>query len=199
VRQRAAEPEEDLGLATRIMTRLAQAFLLVGTWASAAAAHHPGGEFEPLVLIDDRKDGYRAVLEVYPPDPVAGSPTQFMLWVTPDRWGPEYRGAARLWIQDQSAASAAAMAVPMPDEGRGAGVFLGDHRFDRSGTYRIEVELVGQPTRWTGSLRVNPASQWILRLAKLGAPGVLVAAFVFFLWWRETRRRKAPSGRGASL
>ncbi len=177
---------------------LAPASLLVAAWSSPVAAHHPGGGFEPLVLIDDRRDGYRAVLEVYPPDPVAGSPTQFMLWVTPDRWGSEYRGAARLWIRNQSAPSAAAMAVPMPDEGRGAGVYLGEHRFDRSGTYRIEVELVGQPTRWSGSVRVDPASRWILSLAKLGASGVLVAVFVFFLWWRETRRRKIPSGRESS-
>jgi hypothetical protein len=170
---------------------LVLASLLVAAWSSPVAAHHPGGEFEPLVLIDDRKDGYRAVLEVYPPDPLVGSPTQFMLWVTPDRWGAEYRGPARLWIQDQSAASAAAMAVSLPDEGRGAGVYLGEHRFDRSGTYRIEVELVGQPTRWSGSLRVDPASQWILRVVKLSAFAALVAAFVFFLWWRETRRGRA--------
>lgn len=79
---------------------LAPAILLVAAWSCPVAAHHPGGKFEPLVLIDGRKDGYRAVLEVYPPDPLAGSLTQFMFWVTPDRWGCRHDGPAHSgWIR----------------------------------------------------------------------------------------------------
>jgi len=187
----AGRAQEILGMVVWVLC-LAPAILLVAAWSSPVAAHHPGGAFEPLMLIDGRQDGFRAVLEVYPPEPLAGSNTQFMLWVTSERWGSEYRGAARIWFQNQSAASAPPVVVPMPEEGRGAGVYLAEHRFDRDGTYRVEVELVGLPTRWTGSLRVDPASRWILSLAKLAAFGALVAAFTFFLWWQEARRGRVP-------
>ena len=171
---------------------IAAVLLVVAGSAAPGAAHHPGGGSGPLVLIDSRKDGYRTVLEVFPPDPVAGSPTHFMLWVTPERWGDEVRGRARLWIQDQSASPAPSMVVPMPEEGRRAGVYLKEHRFDRGGTYRVEVEMEGLPTRWTGTLRVDSASRWIFTAASPVAFGALVAAFVFFLWWQEARRRRTP-------
>ena len=171
---------------------IAAVLLIVAGGASPGGAHHPGGGSEPLVLIDSRRDGYRTVLEVFPPDPVAGSTTQFMLWVTPERRGDEFRGAARLWIQDQSASSAPSVVVPMPEEGRGAGVYLREHFFDRGGTYRVEVELAGLPTRWTGTLRVDSAIRRILTIGNPVTFGALVAAFVLFLWWREAWRRRTP-------
>lgn len=157
-------------------------------WATLASAHHPGGGSEPLVLIDTRRDGIRAVLEVYPPDPLAGYPTQFMLWVMADRWGTEYRGAARLLIQAQSSASPPPVVIPMPEDGGRSGVYIMEHRFDRGGTYQIEVELAGLPTRWTGTLQVDPARRWIVTIAKAAGFGALVAAFVLYLWRQEASR-----------
>ena len=83
-----------------MLIRIARAapLLILTGWATIAFAHHPGGGSKPLVVVDGRRDGYRAILEVYPPDPMAGNPTQFMLWVMPERWDTAYRGPARLWI-----------------------------------------------------------------------------------------------------
>jgi hypothetical protein len=164
---------------------------LAAGWATLASAHHPGGGPEPLVLIDGRRDGFRAVLEVYPPDPLAGYPTQFMLWVMADRWGTEHRGAARLLIQEQSSASAPPVVIPMPEDGRRSGVYIMEHRFDRAGTYRLEVELVGLPTRWTGTLRVDPAGRWIVTIVKSVGLAGLVAAFVVYFWRQEVSRGRA--------
>ena len=178
------------GMLIRI-ARVAPLLILAAGWATPASAHHPGGGSEPLVLVDSRRDGYRAVLEIYPPDPLAGRPTQFMLWVMPERWGTEYQGAARLWIQEQSSSSAPPVVIPMPEEGRRSGVYLMEHRFDRGGTYHVEVELAGLPTRWTGTLQVNPAGRWILTIAKAVVMGALVAAFVLYLWRQEASRGRA--------
>jgi hypothetical protein len=164
---------------------------LAAGWATLASAHHPGGGSEPPVLIDSRRDGFRAVLEVYPPDPLAGYPTQFMLWVMADRWGSEYRGAARLLIQEQSSPASPAVVIPMPEDGSRSGVYILEHRFDREGTYQVEVELAGRPTRWTGTLQVDPASRWIVTIAKAAGLGVLVAAFILYLWRQEASRGRA--------
>jgi hypothetical protein len=173
------------------IARVALLLILVAGWAASASAHHPGGESEPLVLIDGRKDGYRVVLESSPPHSVAGSPTHFMLWVMSERWGAEYRGAARLRIQEQTSSVAPPVIIPMPEDGRRSGVYLREHRFDRGGTYQIEVELAGLPTRWTGTLQVDPAGRWIVTIAKAAGFGVLVAAFVLYLWRQEVSRGRA--------
>lgn len=177
-----------MGATRQLLKSLApMAVLILGGFASPAIAHHPGGIAEPLVLIDARKEGFRTVLEVFPPDPVAGSLTQFMLWVTPERWGYDYRGAARLWIQDQSPSPAPPMVLPLPEEGRRAGVYLAEHRFDQGGSYRVVVELDGLPARWTGSLQVESASAWLLKLAKPVALGGLVVVFMLLLQWWSRR------------
>ena len=173
------------------IARVAPLLVLVAGWATSASAHHPGGESEPLVLTDSRRDGYRVVLEGYPPHSFAGSPTQFMLWVTPERWGDKYQGAARLWIREQSSSAAPPVVIPMPEDGRRSGVYLMEHRFDRGGTYHVEVELAGLPTRWTGTLQVDPASRWIVTIAKAVVIGALVAAFVLYLWRQEASRGRA--------
>ncbi len=181
--------EQGRGMRGKRRLAIAAVLLAAAGSASHTAAHHPGGESEPLVLIDSRKEGYRAVLEVYPPAPLAGSPTQFMLWVTPERWGYEYRGNARLWIREPSPSSTPPMVVPMPEEGRRAGVYLTEHRFPRGGTYRVEVELANLPSRWSASLRVDSAMNWILKIVTPLAFGVLVLAFLVFLgrWSRPGR------------
>jgi len=191
-RQRVVDRDGvNVGVSRRIAMWLAPAILLVVAWNSHVTAHHPGGGSEPLVLIDSRRDGYRAVLEVYPPDPLAGRPTQFMLWVMPERWGTEFQGAARLWIQQQSSPAPPPMVIPMPEGGRRSGVYLMEHRFDRGGTYHVEVELAGLPTRWTGTLQVDPASGWIVTIVKAVVMGGLVAAFVLYLWRQEASRGRA--------
>jgi hypothetical protein len=164
---------------------------LVGAF-SPVIAHHPGGGAEPLVLIDGRKDGYRAILEVIPPEPVAGRSAQFMLWVRPERWGYEYRGKAQLSIRDQSPASATPTVLPMPEEGRGAGVYLLEHRFDRGGTYRVEVELEDLPAKWSGALRVDTVFARWAKAMPFVVIAALAVAVILFLGWREHRRLKAP-------
>ena len=163
-------------------------------WVFPRAAHHPGAIPGAKVLVEGSQGGYSATLEVSPGDFTVDSPIEFFLWVTPDEMGQPYTGEARLWVQAEEPSPAARTMIPIEvrDKGMAAVVYSAPYRFDREGSYRLEVDLPGLQTRWEGSVRVERASSWFLESWTLMAFVVLVGAFVVFLEWRKRRNEKMP-------
>ncbi len=186
--------EKELGLAIRILTRLAQASLLVGVCVSPIAAHHPGGISGARVVLEGSQAGYSAILEVLPAEPTVGSTAEFFLYVTPDGSGDAYTGQARVWLRKDSSPTEPPRMLPMEERGRGAAsvVYAAGHRFDAEGVYAVEVDLERLQARWAGSLRVDQAPPWYLGSGKLMTFAGLVGVFVVGLEWWKRRREKMP-------
>jgi hypothetical protein len=183
----------DGGRCERGVWPLAALLLLVlEIWTSPLAAHHPGGIPGAKMLVEGSQGGYKATLEVSPADFTAGTPIEFFLWVTPDTIGRSYAGDARLWLRGDEPSPTARTMIPLAERGKGmaAVVYSAPYRFDRAGTYRVEVDLPDLQGRWEGTVRVEKASRWLFGTAGILAFAGLVTIFVVFLEWRQRRKEK---------
>jgi hypothetical protein len=169
-------------------------FLVVAGSPLPAVAHHPGGISGARLLVEGSQAGYNAILEVLPADPTVGNAAEFFLYVTPDGPSGAYTGQARLWIRNDPPPAAPPMIIPLVERGRGAVsvVYGAGHRFERDGVYRVEVDLESLQARWAGSLRVVPATSWVVRIAQVVALLALVSGFVLFLGWWSNRVGRTP-------
>ena len=169
--------------------RLAKAMLLLAVAGSVspAVAHHPGGKSGPAVLIDRTQHRYRVVLQVSPGEPTAGSPTEFVLWVLPEGHSYAYGGEIRLWVHPIFQPPASPKMVSIAQWRTTGGAYRAEHRFERAGIYRVEVDLASLLARWDGYLEVDPPTPWYLWVGNPMVFGGLVVALMLFLHWWSRR------------